>query len=76
MKEMILIHAIATDFKCCRDQSGLCPIQPLRAGLSHLERVTIDSASYVGRRTEGGAAQRALQLGLHTAVYLFPKQAF
>ena len=34
MKEIILIQVIATDFKCCRDQSGLCPIQPSRHGFS------------------------------------------
>jgi hypothetical protein len=66
MKEIILIHVIAKDFKCGRYQSGLCPTQPLRADFTTPRCAKV---SYVGRRTAGGAAQRALHLGLHTPVF-------
>lgn len=50
MKESILIQVIATDFKCCRDQSGLCPTKPSRAGLS-THTASDDRLGRLGRQT-------------------------
>jgi len=51
MNEVILIQVAATDFKCCRDQSGLCPTQALRAGFS-TPTTSDDILSQLGRQAD------------------------